>query len=155
MLYNVSYTDKGKERPIFYRASLAEMTVPYGDPSPHHYRKNAFDVGEYGIGSLANSLTLGCDCLGEIYYFDGFITNSRGEVAQIKNAICLHEEDFGILWKHMDWRTEQTEVRRSRRLVVSFIATVGNYEYGFYWYFYQEAPFNTKSSSLVSSAPLL
>src|SRR5205085_6865607 len=29
-----------------------------------------------------------------------------------------------------------TEVRRSRRLVVSFIATVGNYEYGFYWYFY-------------------
>ena len=31
-----------------------------------------------------------------------------------------------------------TEVRRSRRLVVSFIATVGNYEYGFYWYFYQD-----------------
>lgn len=116
VLYTVSYTDQGKERPIFYRASLAEMTVPYGDPLPHHYRKNAFDVGEYGIGSLANSLTLGCDCLGVIHYFDGFITDSRGEVAQIKNAICLHEEDFGILWKHMDWRTEQTEVRRSRRL---------------------------------------
>ena len=30
----------------------------------------------------------------------------------------------------------RSEVRRSRRLVVSFIATVGNYEYGFYWYFY-------------------
>ena len=29
-----------------------------------------------------------------------------------------------------------SEVRRSRRLVVSFIATVGNYEYGFFWYFY-------------------
>ena len=27
-------------------------------------------------------------------------------------------------------------MRRSRRLVVSFISTVGNYEYGFYWYFY-------------------
>ena len=27
-------------------------------------------------------------------------------------------------------------MRRSRRLVVSSIATVGNYEYGFYWYFY-------------------
>ena len=38
----------------------------------------------------------------------------------------------------MDWRTGTTEVRRSRRLVVSFIATVGNYEYGFYWYFYQD-----------------
>jgi primary-amine oxidase len=29
-----------------------------------------------------------------------------------------------------------TEVRRSRRLVVSSISTVGNYEYGFYWYLY-------------------
>ena len=43
-----------------------------------------------------------------------------------------------MLWKHTDWRTDQTEVRRSRRLSVSFFATVGNYEYGFYWYFYQD-----------------
>ena len=56
----------------------------------------------------------------------------------IKNAVCLHEEDFGILWKHTDWRTNETEVRRSRRLAVSMIATVGNYDYGFYWYFYQD-----------------
>ncbi|MGB8701162.1 MAG: primary-amine oxidase, partial [Thermosynechococcaceae cyanobacterium] len=138
VLYTVSYTDQGKERPILYRASLVEMTVPYGDPRPQNYRKNAFDVGEYGLGTLTNSLKLGCDCLGEIYYFDGVITNSRGDVVVIENAICLHEEDYGILWKHVDWRTEQTEVRRSRRLVVSFIATVGNYEYGYYWYFYQD-----------------
>ena len=50
--------------------------------------------------------------------------------------ICLHEEDYGILWKHVDMVSGRTEVRRSRRLVVSSIATVGNYEYGFYWYFY-------------------
>ncbi len=157
VLYNVTYTDKGEERPVFYRASLAEMTVPYGDPLPHHYRKNAFDVGEYGIGSLANSLTLGCDCLGVIHYFDGFITSSRGEVAKIENAICLHEEDFGILWKHMDWRTEQTEVRRSRRLVISFIATVGNYEYGFYWYFYQDGTiqYEVKLTGVVSTAAVM
>ena len=157
VLYNVTYTDQGEDRPIFYRASLAEMTVPYGDPQAHHYRKNAFDVGEYGIGSLANSLTLGCDCLGEIYYFDGFITDSRGEVVKIENAICLHEEDFGILWKHMDWRTEQTEVRRSRRLVISFIATVGNYEYGFYWYFYQDGSiqYEVKLTGVVSTAAVM
>jgi primary-amine oxidase len=29
-------------------------------------------------------------------------------------------------------------VRRSRRLVISFFATVGNYDYGFYWYLYQD-----------------
>jgi primary-amine oxidase len=39
VLYTVTYTDGGEERPILYRASLAEMTVPYGDPQPHHYRK--------------------------------------------------------------------------------------------------------------------
>ncbi|NJM84990.1 MAG: primary-amine oxidase [Leptolyngbyaceae cyanobacterium SL_1_1] len=157
VLYNVTYTDKGEDRPIFYRASLAEMTVPYGDPQPNHYRKNAFDVGEYGIGSLANSLKLGCDCLGVIHYFDAFITDSRGEVAQIENAICLHEEDFGILWKHVDWRTEQTEVRRSRRLVISFIATVGNYEYGFYWYFYQDGTiqYEVKLTGMVSTAAVM
>ena len=157
VLYTVTYTDQGEERPIFYRASLAEMTVPYGDTKPYHYRKNAFDVGEYGIGSLANSLKLGCDCLGEIYYFDAFITDSRGDVAQIENAVCLHEEDFGILWKHMDWRTEQTEVRRSRRLVISFIATVGNYEYGFYWYFYQDGTiqYEVKLTGMVSTAAVM
>ncbi len=154
VLYTVSYTDNGEERPILYRASLAEMTVPYGDPQPHHYRKNAFDVGEYGVGTLANSLKLGCDCLGEIYYFDAFMTNSRGEVCQIEHAVCLHEEDFGILWKHIDWRTQETEVRRSRRLALSFIATVGNYEYGFFWYFYQDGTiqYEVKLTGILSTA---
>ena len=48
----------------------------------------------------------------------------------------MHEEDYGILWKHHDLQGGTDEVRRSRRLVVSLIATVGNYEYGFYWYLY-------------------
>src|SRR5207237_2269334 len=60
----------------------------------------------------------------------------RGDPYDVENAICMHEEDYGILWKHVDGHSGTTEVRRSRRLVVSFIATVGNYEYGFYWYFY-------------------
>lgn len=154
VLYTVGYEDQGRVRPILYRASLADMVVPYGDPRPHHYRKNAFDVGEYGVGTLANSLTLGCDCLGEIYYFDAVMTNSRGNVVTIKNAVCMHEEDYGILWKHVDWRTDHTEVRRSRRLVVSFIATVGNYEYGFFWYFYQDGTiqYEVKLTGIVNTA---
>ena len=56
----------------------------------------------------------------------------------IRNAICLHEEDYGILWKHYEFRNETFEVRRSRRLVISFFTTVGNYDYGFFWYFYQD-----------------
>ncbi|MFK7802015.1 MAG: primary-amine oxidase [Anaerolineae bacterium] len=138
VLHQVGYQDKDEPRPILYRASLAEMTVPYGDPGVSHFRKNAFDAGEYGLGMLANSLTLGCDCLGEITYFDADLVRMNGDTHTIKNAICLHEEDYSLLWKHVDVRAGKTEVRRSRRLVVSFIATVGNYEYGFYWNFYQD-----------------
>ena len=138
VLYNVGYEDQGKLRPILYRASLSEMVVPYGDPRVQHFRKNAFDLGEHGVGMLANSLKLGCDCLGEIHYFDAALTDSRGNVSITENAVCLHEEDYGILWKHTDWRLDEAEVRRSRRLAISFIATVDNYEYGFFWYFYQD-----------------
>ena len=136
VLHTVGYEDQGRERPVLYRASIADMVVPYGDPRPTYFHRNAFDVGEYGIGTLANSLQNGCDCLGEIRYLDAVVNDGRGRPVTLANAICLHEEDAGILWKHFDWRLGTTEVRRSRRLVVSSISTVGNYEYGFYWYFY-------------------
>lgn len=156
VLHEISYSDQGRKRPIIHRAALAEMVVPYGDPGGAHFRKNAFDVGEYGIGNLTNSLTLGCDCLGEIHYFDASLSDSNGRVMNVPNAICLHEEDFGILWKHVDWRTGQTEVRRSRRLVISSIATVGNYEYGFFWYFYQDGTieFQVKLTGIVNNAAI-
>lgn len=139
VLHQVRYQDGGEERLILDRASICEMVVPYGDPGEQYYRKNAFDIGEYGIGTLANSLSLGCDCLGTVKYFDTPMVDSRGKIVSIKNAICLHEEDAGLLWKHTDWRTNQTDSRRARRLSLSFIATVGNYEYAFYWHLYQDA----------------
>jgi primary-amine oxidase len=67
VLHTVNYNDQGRLRPILYRASIAEMVVPYGDPGVSHYRKTAFDVGEYGIGVLANALERGCDCLGYMH----------------------------------------------------------------------------------------
>jgi primary-amine oxidase len=134
VLHTVDYAG----RPVLYRASIAEMIVPYADPAEAAYRKNAFDLGEYGVGMMANSLAVGCDCLGTIRYFDGHLSDGDGRPVTIANAICVHEEDAGILWKHTDWRTNQSEVRRARRLSVSMVATVGNYDYGFYWYFYQD-----------------
>ncbi|MEB3103925.1 primary-amine oxidase [Paenibacillaceae bacterium T2] len=153
VLHTISYNDGGKGRPILYRASLSEMVVPYGDPGPTQYTKNAFDAGEYGIGMLANSLEYGCDCVGYIQYFDAILASSRGELIKIKNAVCLHEEDYGILWKHTDWRTNDVEVRRSRRLVISSISTVANYEYGFFWCFYQDGTisFEVKLTGILST----
>lgn len=123
-------------RPIVYRASVAEMVVPYGDPSPVRFWQNYFDTGEYQLGKLVNSLELGCDCLGEITYFDVAVAGDDGRPVVKQNALCMHEEDVGVLWKHTDPANGSRETRRQRRLVISFFVTVGNYDYGFYWYLY-------------------
>jgi len=129
VLHEVSFDG----RPVMNRGSLVEMAVPYGDPNPPYQRKCAFDVGDYGLGYCANSLELGCDCLGHIHYFDAVLNDSKGNPKTIKKAICMHEEDDGILWKHVEFRNGHNEARRSRELVISSIATVVNYEYLFYW----------------------
>lgn len=134
-LHQVSFHDGETDRPILYRGSIAEMVVNYGDPTPTHAWQNYFDVGEFQFGRLANALELGCDCLGEITYVDAVVVDDYGHPKTLPNAICIHEEDMGILWKHTDDFSGTREVRRQRRLVVSFFVTVGNYDYGFYWYF--------------------
>lgn len=153
-LHQVGYTaENAKRRPILYRASLAEMVVPYGSPEFAHHRKNVFDIGEYGLGKLANVLALGCDCLGAIRYLDAWVNDINGDPVKIDNAICIHEEDVGIAWKHWDFRTDKTEVRRMRRLVISSISTVGNYEYGSFWYFYQNGmiEFEVKATGIINT----
>ena len=137
VLHQVAFRDGGRLRPVAHRLSFAEMVVPYRDASPDHYRRTAFDIGEWGLGFMTTSLTLGCDCLGEITYLDAVVHDSAGEPQVIQNAICVHEEDSGVLWKHVDERAG-AEVRRARRLVVSFHVTVANYEYLVYWRFYQD-----------------
>jgi primary-amine oxidase len=137
VLHQVAFQDGMRLRSVAHRLSFAEMVVPYRDASPDHYRRTAFDIGEWGLGFMTTSLTLGCDCLGEITYLDAVVHDSRGEPLTIANAICIHEEDSGVLWKHVDERAG-AEVRRARRLVISFHATVANYEYLVYWRFYQD-----------------
>jgi primary-amine oxidase len=114
------------------------MVVPYGDPRAPHSKKAAFDAGEDGFGRNANSLKLGCDCLGLIQYMDANLVNDDGSACRIANAVCIHEEDAGMAWKHTDWRTGSSEVRRARKLIVSYITTIANYDYGFYYEFYQD-----------------
>ncbi len=154
VLYDLAIRDGGRMRSVCRRASVAEMIVPYGSPYGCHPRKNAFDCGEYGIGAMANSLTLGCDCLGAIHYFDGVLAGIDGKPSIIKQAICMHEEDTGILWKHTDFRSGRCDVRRGRRLVVSFIATVGNYEYMFYWQLHLDGTIalEVKATGIINTA---
>lgn len=109
-------------RPTFYRLSLAEMTVPYGDPRVPYHRKSAYDLGEGGAGCMSNDLELGCDCLGVIRYFDRWINDHEGKPQMLKNAICMHEVDNGIGWKHTNYRTGRAEVTRNRELVIQTVS---------------------------------
>jgi primary-amine oxidase len=137
VLHTVGFSDAGRLRPVAHRLSFAEMIVPYRDATADHYRRTAFDIGEWGLGFMTTSLEAGCDCLGEIRYLNAVVNDSRGQPRTISNAICIHEEDDGILWKRVDERAG-TQVRRARRLAISFHVTVANYEYLIYWRFYQD-----------------
>ncbi|KAF4121384.1 primary-amine oxidase [Geosmithia morbida] len=138
VLNNIRYDDRGNVRPIFYRMSLAEMVVPYGNPEHPHQRKHAFDLGEYGAGYLTNSLSLGCDCKGSIHYLDAEFPTRDGSIRHIKNAICIHEEDDGILFKHTDFRDDSSIVTRARKLIIQQVFTAANYEYAIQWTFHQD-----------------
>lgn len=118
-----------KGRQTFYRISLSEMTVPYGDPRAPYHRKQAFDLGDCGFGVNGNKLALGCDCLGVIKYLDGHGIHANGEPFVIPNTVCMHEQDDGLLYKHVNYRTDNAVVARKRIFIVQTIATVANYEY--------------------------
>ncbi|KAH8817360.1 copper amine oxidase [Xylogone sp. PMI_703] len=147
---------EGRERQIFDRISIVEMVVPYGEPEPPHHKKHAFDVGEYGTGFMTNSLKLGCDCKGAIHYLDAVVGMGNGDAAVIPNAVCIHEEDNGLLYKHTDFRDGKVISARDRKLIISQIITAANYEYGFYHTFTLDGTYKleVKLTGMLNTYPL-
>lgn len=125
------------------------------DPRAPYHRKQAFDVGDVGFGITANQLALGCDCLGHIKYFDGYRTDAKGEPIQLKNVICMHEQDNGLQHKHTNYRTGAATVVRNRQLVVQMICTVANYEYIFAFILDQAAniELEVRATGILSTVP--
>ncbi|MET8681702.1 primary-amine oxidase [Streptomyces sp. NPDC004647] len=155
VLHQLTQRDGDRARPVLHRASLGEMAVAYGEAEEARNWVAFLDAGEYSLGRNANALKLGCDCLGEIRYLDAVLADDLGNPETLPNAICIHEEDAGLLWKHTDiFNDMAAESRRSRRLVISFIATVGNYDYGFFWYLHQDGTirFEVKSTGIVQTS---
>ncbi|HLP91602.1 MAG TPA: primary-amine oxidase [Nostocaceae cyanobacterium] len=138
VLYLVSYKDGEKYRPILYRGSLSEMVVPYGDPNPNWSFRNAFDVGEYNLGILANKMELGKDIPDHGILLDAVFANTDGEAYTMPNVIGIYERDNGILWKHFEYNTQKNYVRRNRELVLKMTTAVDNYDYSINWIFHQD-----------------
>ncbi|KAL2127438.1 hypothetical protein VTI74DRAFT_10742 [Chaetomium olivicolor] len=152
VLYDVHYDNK----PLFYRLSLSDMSIPYADPRHPFHRKAAFDLGDAGAGIMANNLQLGCDCLGSIYYISAVLADSYGKPVNMPNVICVHEQDAGILWKHTNYRTNRAVVVRNRELVLQTILTVSNYEYilSFVFNTAGDVMYEARATGILSTQPL-
>lgn len=133
LLQNLSYNDKGNWRPVLYRGSLSEMVVPYGDTAANWSWRNAFDLGEYGVGRLANTLRPGFEVPRHAVLVDSVFANDLGKAYILPNSVALYERDAGILWKHLDFDTQVDQTRPARNLHLTYVATVGNYDYALSW----------------------
>ncbi len=134
-LYQVGYEEGGKVRSIAYKLGLAEMAVPYGDADPTWVFRNAFDLGEYGVGRTAHSLDPKTDVLPGAQFFDAVFAEDGGTTFAVPRAVALYERDAGLLWKHVDQSSHKGEGRRGQQLVLTFMTTVGNYDYGIEYIF--------------------
>lgn len=152
VLYDISYA----ERPLFYRLSLSDMNVPYGDPRHPYHKKGAFDLGDNGAGMMANNLQLGCDCLGVIHYYSGVLADEDGNPRDAENVVCIHEQDTGIGWKHTNYRTGRAVVSRGRELVIQSVMTVANYEYvvAFIFNLAAEVRYEVRATGILSTSPI-
>ncbi|WP_229722942.1 primary-amine oxidase [Xylophilus rhododendri] len=138
VLHTVSYDDQGKSRPILYRAAVSEMVVPYGDPSVNWRWRAAFDVGEYNIGRNCYSLEKDRDAPPNAQLLDAAFADDTGAVVERRGIVAIYERDAGILWKHYDGVGQKNETRRARELVLSSVATIGNYDYAINYIFKQD-----------------
>ncbi|HEX5725711.1 MAG TPA: primary-amine oxidase [Longimicrobiaceae bacterium] len=139
VLHAVRWDDGGRERTVLHRASVSEMVVPYADPGPAWYFRNAFDLGEFGLGAGSTSLLdAGVDAPENAVFLAAVYADELGEPVEVERAAALYERDGGLLWKHAQVLAGENEARRARQLVLSYPVTVGNYDYVFRWIFHQD-----------------
>ena len=82
-----------------YDRESRKPEVSYGETLAEDLVRRDFTVNAMAV--RLPSLELGCDCLGEITYNHPVLHDTAGEPKVTKNAICLHEEDNAVLWKHV------------------------------------------------------
>lgn len=119
---------------LFFWGSLfltifAKWKPGSGNPEHPHQRKHAFDLSKYRAGYITNSLALRYNYKGAVHYLDAEFLSQNGGIRKIKNAIYIHKEDTGILFKHTDFRNESSIMTQARILVIQQVFTAANYEY--------------------------
>lgn len=116
--------DEGKWRSILYRASLVDMVAPYGDPAYGSF----FPDDEQAFGLLSytrNSVIAGGDVPAGARFIDATVPDAFGRPVVVPRALGLYEIVDGSAWRHAD------DARLARRLVLTSVATIDNYDYTF------------------------
>jgi len=135
----VNYTDGGRPRSVLYQGHLAEIFVPYQDPTEGWYYRTYMDEGDYGFGTFTSPLVPGADCPANAMYLSSVISNVAGGADVLDKRICIFEMSPGEpAWRHYDFITQSLESRPATELVVRYVATVGNYDYILDWVFDQK-----------------
>jgi primary-amine oxidase len=133
VIYDVRYTDQGKDRSVMYRGSMPEMVVPYGSPDLFQATYNFFDAGEYRLGQgVARSLNPGGDAPENAQYMPAILHRENGTPFQMDRAVAIFEEYGGTLWRH------GTVARRATNLCIKYYTMIENYDYGFTWRFKED-----------------
>ena len=143
VIYDVKYNDNGLMRPVMYRASLAEMYVPYGSTDLTHAAWNYFDGGAYRMGQawpkLLNGLKAGADVPENSTFLPGVTHDEKGTPIQIDSMIAVFEEYPGPITRHGKFAHD------ARNLAVKYFTTIGNYDYGFKWVFREDGTIDLKA----------
>ncbi|HXV41242.1 MAG TPA: hypothetical protein VD701_09795, partial [Steroidobacteraceae bacterium] len=135
----VTYQDGDRARSVLYQGHLAEIFVPYQDPTAGWYYRNYMDAGDYGFGTMSSPLVAGADCPGNAIYLSPVMANAAGGADVLDKRVCIFEVAPGEpVWRHYDFITQALEARPATELVVRYVATVGNYDYILDWVFDQK-----------------
>lgn len=143
VIYQAQYQDQDTLRPVLYRASVAEMYVPYGSTDLTHAAWNYYDVGTYRMGqsdpTSMNGLKAGADVPLNAKFISTYFHNEEGEPQKLDSLVAVYEESSGPLTRHGSFSME------ARNLVVKYYTRVWNYDYGIKWIFREDGSIDLRA----------
>lgn len=134
-------------RSVMYQGSLAEVFVPYQDPTTNWFYRTFMDEGEFGFGLLASPLILGLDVPENAVLLDSVISAAIPDPdvpvvpLPVQDVVGIFERRTGNpIWRHFEAFSPggpTYEGRAEVELVVRMASQVGNYDYIIDWIFTQ------------------
>jgi len=141
VLHQIAFNDGGRKRPIVYRAAVADVLTAYGDASDFWSWMELFDEGVFGLGYMSMDVRPGREVPADAATVSPVMPDpGKSRFSSVfKDRIYVYERDAGGL---MHYRQGNLSFHaRATELVIGFMASLGNYVYGFNWVFKQDGSF--------------